>query len=147
MALLKALILPTTPKVLIVWPMHHNTLLVQALDDPDQHLTLDIVPNRLATLDHLAPAFMLLALGRQLDKIRQTLDEASLRVDLHLALQLFNPVLKRHHLTDRRLEVGVWTRNVTVIVYHWRLIWCQLWECPHVQLLTQAHLVQSLREL
>ena len=147
MTLLKALILRPTTRVLIVRSMHHNPLLVQALDHSDQHLTLDIASDRLATLDHLAPAFILLTLGRQSDKIRQTLDEASLRIDQHLALQFVHPVLKRHHLTDRRLKIRIRTRYVTVIVYHRRLTRCQLRERPHIQLLSQAHLIQCLRKL
>ena len=69
-----------TAKVLVMWPMH-DTLLVQSFDDLDQHLTLDLLSDGLATLDHLSPALVfLLTLGRQLHKLRQALDETCIGI-------------------------------------------------------------------
>ena len=145
MTLFEALIMA---EVLVVRSFYDASLL-KFLKYLGKHPILNIASDGLTALDHLSPAtFTVLLLVRwQPEKLRQALKEASLRVEWHLALQFVHPVLESHHLTDWRLKVWVWTGYVTMVIYHGRLARCELWEGPHVELLSQAHFLQRLREL
>ena len=91
MTLFKALIVA---EVLVVRSFHH-ALLVQLLKYLGQHTILNIASDGLTTLDHLSPTTLtvLLLVSRQSEKLRQALNEASLRIKYHLALQFVHPVL------------------------------------------------------
>ena len=89
--LFKALIVA---EVLVVRSFH-DALLVQLLKYLGQHTILNIASDGLTTLDHLSPTTLtvLLLVSRQSEKLRQALNEASLRIKYHLALQFVHPVL------------------------------------------------------
>ena len=55
---------------------------------------LNIISDGLTTFDHLGPiTLIVLLVSRQSEKLRKALNEASLWVKYHLALQFVHPVL------------------------------------------------------
>ena len=64
-----------------------------------------------------------------------------------MPLKVIHPVLERHHLADRRLQVRFGTCDISMIVNYGRLVRGQLWKRLKIELFSQTHLVDTLCKL
>ena len=124
-----------------------DALVVEFLEDFSKHIILQTLLYLRSTDLYLCLLLLLTELCGQLNVAWKALKEASGRIKWDLALQIVNPVLEGHHLTDGSLEIDVGAGAGVLEVEHWRLIGQLLWELLNIKLFSERHLSEWLREL
>ena len=102
---------------LILRALNH-ALSTQTLQNFLQHFLLDFMSDVIARVLKESLLFFFREIGRYLDVIWETYQESSRGVEGDLALQIIDPMLEGHHLSNRCLKVDIWTGGCIVKIYH-----------------------------
>ena len=136
---------------LVLWTLHYS-LVVQILKKIRQH-SFDKLPDLDTLVSEIFLFFLVVIAVWHLNIVRETGKEACGRIKSNFVLQVVNPVLQGHRLTDGCLKIHVGAgchcvRVILLIKEHGRLVWyTRLRERLHIQLFAQRHFVKRLCEL